>query len=70
MNTTMRIVFAALSLLLTLTMLVTAVWSVTMAFWGVTFVAVLLTGVFGFFVFHDYQFFFGKKSSAATKENK
>lgn len=61
-----RIVFAVLTLLTTLALLALIVWSVFMAFWGITVVGTMLVAMFGFFVYHDYQFFFGKKDPAAT----
>lgn len=58
----MRIVLAIATLLTMLAMAGTAIWSIAA---GMPIILPIVTGLltvgFGLFVYHDYQFFFGKK---------
>lgn len=63
MNQVMRIILAILTLLTTLGTASLSVWSlVTGKPVLLTIVGAMLTVGFGFFVKHDYDYFFGKKS--------
>jgi len=57
-----RIILAVATLLTTLAMAGLGVWAFVHGHIGMGISQTLLTLGFGFFVFHDYQFFFGKKT--------
>lgn len=67
MSQFLRILLAVLTLLTALAMLGFAVWALTMPQIGMAIVCFLLAGGFGIFVYHDYQYFFGKKNDTTTK---
>ena len=67
MSRGLRAFFAVLSLVLTVALLVLTVFGFVghdnsgQHMWGVGFIGALLTVLFGFFNYHDYQYFFGKQ---------
>lgn len=69
MNLALRIVLAIATLLTTLCMLGLGIWSLVSGKPALlTIVCAMLSAGFGLFVYHDYQFFFGKKTNDTTKQ--
>jgi hypothetical protein len=62
----LRILLAILTLLTTLAMLGFAIFGVVVHQWLLVVVCAALTGMFGIFVYHDYQYFFGAKNATTT----
>lgn len=67
MSKTLRIILAIATLLTALTMLAFAIYGLTIPHIGLAVVCFLLAGGFGIFVYHDYQYFFGKKNDSKTQ---
>lgn len=64
-----RVLFAVVTLLLTLAMFGIVVWGFMIPHWGMVLVGLLLTVGFSFFCYHDYMFFFGNKKTSEVKDS-
>jgi hypothetical protein len=64
MNRTLRIILAVATLLTTLGALGFGVYGLTIPHVGLSVTCFVLAAMFGLFVYHDYQYFFGKKADA------
>lgn len=65
MSRTIRIITAIATLLTAAATLGFSIFALTIPHWGLFATCFVLTGMFGLFVYHDYQYFFGKKNDAA-----
>lgn len=66
MSTTVRIILAVLTLLTTLALVSFAVVGLVIGQPLLTVVCLLLSAVFGYFDYRDYQFFFGQTTTTTT----
>jgi protein-S-isoprenylcysteine O-methyltransferase Ste14 len=63
-----RIVTAVLTILFTLGLLALSIFALTIPSLPTAGISLLIAAGFGLFVWHDYQFFFGKKNNVTNNK--